>query len=109
MSNNEGAFGVMYVKLKPHLLMVLVQLVLSFLYFLVEASLNKAMNPHVFVTYRHAVGGIVVLPFAYIRESQFWTAEQKGPVFVSMFNPLGAILVAILAYFVFGEQLYTDR
>lgn len=68
MSNNEGAFGVMYVKLKPHLLMVLVQLVLSFLYFLVEASLNKGMNPHVFVTYRHAVGGIVVLPFAYIRE-----------------------------------------
>ncbi|KAG4959329.1 hypothetical protein JHK87_035962 [Glycine soja] len=247
MSNNECAFGVMYVKFKPHLLMVLVQLVLSFLYFLVEASLNKGMNPHVFVTYRHAVGGIVVLPFAYIRErlevvdvkkprgmarvfgtvlsligalimtlykghtiqslrgapfnvrgklvhnnwikgsilsvasciswslwyilqaiivkkypaqlsltawincmgaaqsaaftvlvqrkptawfitstvelccifyagvicggfvifGQFWTAEQKGPVFVSMFNPLGTILVAILAYFVFGEQLHT--
>ncbi|KAG4396910.1 hypothetical protein GLYMA_10G035600v4 [Glycine max] len=46
-------------------------------------------------------GGFVIF-------SQFWTAEQKGPVFVSMFNPLGAILVAILAYFVFGEQLYTD-
>ncbi|XP_068493168.1 WAT1-related protein At3g18200-like isoform X2 [Phaseolus vulgaris] len=38
---------------------------------------------------------------------QFWTAEQKGPVFVSMFNPLGTILVAILAYFLFGEQLHT--
>ncbi|KAK8467986.1 hypothetical protein PHAVU_007G194500 [Phaseolus vulgaris] len=260
MSNNERAFGVMCVKFKPHLLMCVIQLLLSFLYFLVEASLNKGMNPHVFVTYRHVVGGIVVLPFAYVRERklwpkltmtmfielfflslfgtsltlnmffaslkyttpsfdasmtntissltfiiavalrgnfvhnnwikgsllagasciswslwfilqaiiakkyqaqlsltawincmgaaqsavfavlvqhkprawfitstvelccilyagaicggliifiQFWTAEQKGPVFVSMFNPLGTILVAILAYFLFGEQLHT--
>ncbi|KAG4396908.1 hypothetical protein AAZX31_10G033900 [Glycine max] len=84
MSNNEGAFGVMYVKLKPHLLMVLVQLVLSFLYFLVEASLNKAMNPHVFVTYRHAVGGIVVLPFAYIRERKTWP-KLTLTMFVELF------------------------
>jgi len=68
MSNNERAFGVMCVKFKPHLLMCVIQLLLSFLYFLVEASLNKGMNPHVFVTYRHVVGGIVVLPFAYVRE-----------------------------------------
>ncbi|TKY52727.1 WAT1-related protein [Spatholobus suberectus] len=72
MSNNESAFGVMYGKFKPHLLMVLVQLAFSFLYFLVEASLNKGMNPHVFVTYRHAVGGIVVLPFAYVSERKAW-------------------------------------
>ncbi|RDY01181.1 WAT1-related protein, partial [Mucuna pruriens] len=263
----SNAFGVVWGKFKPHLMMVLVELAFSFLYFLVEASLNKGMNPHVFVTYRHAVGGIIVLPFAYARErqawpkltmkifmelfflslfglevvdvkkprglakvfgtvlsligalimtlykgytiqslrgapfhirgnlvhnnwikgsilcvasciswslwyimqaiivkkypaqlsltawincmgaaqsaaftvlvqhkptawfitstvelccilyagvlcgglvifSQFWTAEQKGPVFVTMFNPLGTVLVAILAYFVFGEQLH---
>lgn len=32
--------------------------------------------------------------------------EEKGPVFVTMFSPLLTILVAILAYFVFGEKLY---
>ncbi|KAJ1416580.1 EamA domain [Sesbania bispinosa] len=37
---------------------------------------------------------------------QIWALEQKGPVFVSMFNPLGTVLVAILAYFVLGEQLH---
>ncbi|XP_017414278.1 WAT1-related protein At3g18200 isoform X4 [Vigna angularis] len=247
MSNNELASGMIYVKFRPHLLMLFIQMLLSFLYFLVEASLSKGMNPHVFVTYRHVIGGIAVLPFAYVRERlevvdvkkprgvakvfgtvlsligalimtlykghtiqslrgapfhvrgnfvhnnwikgsllagasciswslwfilqaviakkyqaqlsltvwincmgaaqsaifavivehkprawlitstvelccvfyagaicgglvifiQFWTAEQKGPVFVSMFNPLGTILVAILAYFLFGEQLHT--
>ncbi|KAG5112772.1 hypothetical protein JHK82_036041 [Glycine max] len=103
MSNNECAFGVMYVKFKPHLLMVLVQLVLSFLYFLVEASLNKGMNPHVFVTYRHAVGGIVVLPFAYIRERIsltlnmfFESLKYTTPSFVaSMINTISPLTFII--------------
>jgi len=68
MSSNGRAFGVMYVKFRPHLLMFVIQLLLSFLYFLVEASLSKGMDSHVFVTYRHVVGGIAVLPFAYVRE-----------------------------------------
>ncbi|XP_020231550.1 WAT1-related protein At5g07050-like [Cajanus cajan] len=72
MSNNECAFGVMYGKYKLHLIMVLAQVASSFLYFLLEASINKGLNPHVFVTYRHAVGGIVVLPFAYVRERKAW-------------------------------------
>ncbi|KAK3041325.1 hypothetical protein RJ639_002306 [Escallonia herrerae] len=37
---------------------------------------------------------------------QLWCTEQKGPVFVTMFNPLSTILVAVLAYFVLGEKLY---
>ncbi|KAI9119520.1 hypothetical protein K1719_009396 [Acacia pycnantha] len=37
---------------------------------------------------------------------QLWWNKQKGPVFVTMFNPLATILVALLAYFVFGEKLY---
>lgn len=48
--------------------MILVQIAATLLYFLVEASFNKGMNPHVFVTYRHALGGIIVLPFAYVLE-----------------------------------------
>ncbi|XVF28625.1 hypothetical protein REPUB_Repub15cG0046300 [Reevesia pubescens] len=38
---------------------------------------------------------------------QLWCTEAKGPVFVTMFNPLITILVALLAYFVLGEKLYT--
>ena len=40
---------------------------------------------------------------------QLWCTEQKGPVFVTVFNPLSTILVAVLAYFVLGEKLYTGR
>ena len=39
--------------------------------------------------------------------AQLWCTERKGPVFVTMFNPLSTIMVAILAYFIFGENLYT--
>ncbi|KAG9441109.1 hypothetical protein H6P81_016963 [Aristolochia fimbriata] len=37
---------------------------------------------------------------------QLWCTEQKGPVFVTMFNPVTTIVVVFLAYFVFGEKLY---
>ncbi|KAL0551162.1 hypothetical protein IC582_010246 [Cucumis melo] len=37
---------------------------------------------------------------------QLWCTEEKGPVFVTMYNPLCSILVALLAYFVFGQKLY---
>ncbi|WOL09882.1 hypothetical protein Cni_G18635 [Canna indica] len=37
---------------------------------------------------------------------QLWCTEEKGPVFVTMFNPLSTIMVACLAYFVFGERLF---
>ena len=40
---------------------------------------------------------------------QLWCTEEKGPVFVTMFNPLSTILVAVLAYFIFGERLYMGR
>ncbi|XP_060181300.1 WAT1-related protein At4g08300-like [Lycium barbarum] len=49
-------------------------------------------------------GGIVISGLVvYI---QLWCTEQKGPVFVTVFNPLATILVAVLAYFVLGEKLY---
>ncbi|KAL4191395.1 hypothetical protein AMTRI_Chr07g29700 [Amborella trichopoda] len=37
---------------------------------------------------------------------QLWCTKEKGPVFVTMFNPLSTVFVAILAYSVFGEKLY---
>lgn len=38
---------------------------------------------------------------------QMIVTEMKGPVFVTMFNPVTTIMVALLAYFVVGEKLYT--
>uniref|UniRef100_M1A663 WAT1-related protein n=1 Tax=Solanum tuberosum TaxID=4113 RepID=M1A663_SOLTU len=50
-------------------------------------------------------GGIVMSGLVvYI---QLWCTEQKGPVFITVFNPLSTVLVAVLAYFVLGEKLYT--
>ncbi|XP_059632370.1 WAT1-related protein At5g07050-like [Cornus florida] len=57
-----------YRRFKPHLLMVLAQMGYTFLYFITEASFNHGMNPHVYITYRHIVAGLVMLPFAYFLE-----------------------------------------
>ncbi|KAG5246317.1 WAT1-related protein [Salix suchowensis] len=37
---------------------------------------------------------------------QLWCNEKKGPVFVTMFNPLATVMVAVLAYFLFGEEMH---
>ncbi|KAI8003770.1 WAT1-related protein [Camellia lanceoleosa] len=58
----------MYRRFKPHLLMVIAQIGYTFLYFITEASFNHGMNPHVYITYRHIVGGFAMLPFAYFLE-----------------------------------------
>ncbi|KAM1216376.1 hypothetical protein ACFX2I_012629 [Malus domestica] len=63
-SNLKG----LYRKFKPHLLMILAQMGYTFLYFITEASFNHGMNPHVYITYRHIVSGVVMLPFAYFLE-----------------------------------------
>ncbi|PRQ25880.1 putative EamA domain-containing protein [Rosa chinensis] len=57
-----------YRRFKPHLLMVLAQIGYACLYFITDASFNHGMNPHVFVTYRHIMGGLVMFPFAYFLE-----------------------------------------
>ncbi|XP_028184243.1 WAT1-related protein At5g07050-like isoform X3 [Glycine soja] len=49
-------------------------------------------------------GGIVVA--CLITYVLLWCTEKKGPVFVTMFNPLSTILVAFVAYFILGEKLY---
>ncbi|KAI3959223.1 hypothetical protein MKW92_010318 [Papaver armeniacum] len=41
---------------------------------------------------------------------QLWCTEKKGPVFVTMFNPVSTVLVAILAYFILegDKELQTE-
>ncbi|XP_059447253.1 WAT1-related protein At5g07050-like [Corylus avellana] len=65
---NGRSFGSIYRKFKPHILMAVAQLGYTFLYFITEASFNHGMNPHVYITYRHIVAGVVMLPFAYFLE-----------------------------------------
>ncbi|KAK0581919.1 hypothetical protein LWI29_019586 [Acer saccharum] len=55
-------------RFKPHLLMIVSQTCYTLLYFITQASFNEGLNPHVYVTYRHVVGGLVVFPFAYFLE-----------------------------------------
>ncbi|GMY27174.1 WAT1-related protein At5g07050-like [Fagus crenata] len=68
MALKAGSLGKIYRRFKPHLLMVLAQMGYTFLYFITEASFNHGMNPHVYITYRHIVAGVVMLPFAYFLE-----------------------------------------
>ncbi|KAL3507668.1 hypothetical protein ACH5RR_033050 [Cinchona calisaya] len=55
-------------RFQPHILMGLAQIGYTFLYFITEASFNHGMNPHVYITYRHIVAGVVTLPFAFFLE-----------------------------------------
>ncbi|KAJ0053175.1 hypothetical protein Pint_01751 [Pistacia integerrima] len=55
-------------RFKLHLLMILIQMSYTALYFITEAAFNSGLNPHVYVTYRHIVGGVVMFPVAYFLE-----------------------------------------
>ncbi|XP_058077986.1 WAT1-related protein At5g07050-like [Magnolia sinica] len=66
----RGGIGAIYKRFKPHLLMVFSQFGYTFLNFFSEASFKHGMNPHVYVTYRHLVAGVVMFPFAYFLEKE---------------------------------------
>ena len=55
-------------RFKPHILMILLQICVASVYFLTEASFNQGLNAHIYVTYRHAAGSLVMFPFAYFLE-----------------------------------------
>lgn len=38
-----------------------------------------------------------------------WVSKERGPVFVSAFNPLSMVIVAVLSTFVFMEKMYLGR
>ncbi|KAF3436170.1 hypothetical protein FNV43_RR23262 [Rhamnella rubrinervis] len=61
-------YMMVYRKYMPHFLIILVQIGYAVLYIITKASFDHGMNPHVFVTYRYVVGGLVMFPFAYFLE-----------------------------------------
>lgn len=38
-----------------------------------------------------------------------WLMKRKGPVFVSSFNPLSMVIIAILGSFFIAEELFLGR
>ncbi|KAK4281257.1 hypothetical protein QN277_012776 [Acacia crassicarpa] len=106
MSQRESAFLLICKKYKPHILMASVQGAVTLLYFLIEASINKGMNLHVFVTYRHALGGIVVLPFAYVLERKS-RPKMTVAIFMELFL-LSLIGVSLTLNMYFASLKYTS-
>ncbi|WRX09120.1 EamA domain - like 6 [Theobroma cacao] len=77
------AFKVPLARYKPHLSMVLAQIGYTILYFFVEASFNQGLNPHVYVTYRYILAGLLMSPFAYFLER-----KSRPKMTVAMFLEL---------------------
>ncbi|KAH9626874.1 hypothetical protein KSS87_002274 [Heliosperma pusillum] len=106
MVSEASDLGVAYRRLRPHLLMVLVQLGSAFLYFILEAAFSRGLNSHVYVTYRHVVGGIALFPFAYSFERvgltlnmYFASLEYTSPAFLSATVNMVPTLTFLLAIF----------
>ncbi|KAG0461885.1 hypothetical protein HPP92_020361 [Vanilla planifolia] len=90
-------------RFKPYILMVLAQIGYTFLYFFTEASFNKGMSPHIYVTYRNAVASFVICPFAYFLDRAcltlnmyFASIRYTSPTFVAaVLNTVPAITFVI--------------
>ena len=57
-----------FARYMPHLSMILGQILSTVVYFITEAAFKQGLNPHVYVTYRLSVAGLVMFPFAYFLE-----------------------------------------
>ncbi|KAF2313959.1 hypothetical protein GH714_020938 [Hevea brasiliensis] len=98
--------GDLYRRFKPHLLMVLAQIGYTFLYFITEASFEHGMNPHVYITYRHIVAGVVMLPFAYFLER-----KQRPKLTIALFAEifiLSVLGVGLTLNMYFASLRYTS-
>lgn len=68
MALNASPLWGICTRFKPHLFMVIAQIGHTLLHFVTEASFNRGINPHVYVTYRHIVAGIFMSPLAFFLE-----------------------------------------
>ncbi|XP_030442698.2 WAT1-related protein At5g07050-like [Syzygium oleosum] len=101
-----SACCILFRKFKPHLLMTLTQIGYTFLYFITEASFNHGMNPHVYITYRHIVAGLVMLPFAYFLERKI-RPKLTLSLFVEIFI-LSLLGVGLTLNMYFASLRYTS-
>ncbi|WCJ38377.1 nodulin MtN21 /EamA-like transporter family protein [Euphorbia peplus] len=56
--------GIIQWRYMSHFLLIFVQTTFSFHSFITEAAFNHGLNPHVYVTYRYILGGVLIFPFA---------------------------------------------
>ncbi|KAK3406054.1 hypothetical protein EUGRSUZ_K02243 [Eucalyptus grandis] len=50
-----------------------------------------------------------IVASAVVLSLQTWCIHKGGPVFVAVFQPVQTLLVAVMAIFTFGDQLYSGR
>ncbi|KAG6420959.1 hypothetical protein SASPL_117505 [Salvia splendens] len=94
------------VSFKPHMLMVLSQIGYTVMYIITEASFNHGMDPSVYVTYRHIVATLVMLPFAYFMERKTRPKLTKA-IFVEIFV-LSLLGVSLTLNMYFTSLKYTS-
>uniref|UniRef100_A0A0D9VPL1 WAT1-related protein n=1 Tax=Leersia perrieri TaxID=77586 RepID=A0A0D9VPL1_9ORYZ len=70
MALHVASMGALWTRYAPHNLMILTQLCYTFMYFITEAAFNKGLNPYIYVTYRHLVVVVFIVPFAYYHEKK---------------------------------------
>ncbi|XP_058077957.1 WAT1-related protein At4g08300-like [Magnolia sinica] len=102
----RGGIGAIFKRFKPHLLMVFAQFGYTFLYFLSEASFKHGMNPHVYVTYRHLVAGVVMFPFAYFLEKK--TRPKLTLALFLEISVLSLFMVSLTLNMYFTSLRYTS-
>ncbi|XP_059433644.1 WAT1-related protein At4g08300-like [Corylus avellana] len=101
-----GELKVIYKRFKPHILMVLTHMAYTFLYLITDISFHHGMNAHVFVTYRHALGGLVIFPFAYFLERKV-RPKMTVALFLEIFV-LSLVGVGLTLNMYFASLKYTS-
>ncbi|XP_068646259.1 WAT1-related protein At5g07050-like [Aristolochia californica] len=106
MGLNPFEFGVVFGKYRAHVFMILAQVGYALLFFITEASFNRGMSPHVYVTYRHIVSGIVMLPFAFFLERKI-RPKLTFALFMELFV-LSLLGISLALNMYFASLKYTS-
>ncbi|XVE72959.1 hypothetical protein DITRI_Ditri11bG0079500 [Diplodiscus trichospermus] len=96
------ALKAIFTTYKPHLSMVLVQILSAIVYFITEAAFNQGLNPYVYVTYRYSLAGWLMFPFAYFLER-----KSRPKLTLALFLEL--FFVALLALTIFLPVFHFDK
>ncbi|XP_050251540.1 WAT1-related protein At4g08300-like isoform X4 [Quercus robur] len=106
MAPMVGEMGMICRRFKPHILMVLIHVGYMIMYLITDAAFSHGMNPHIFVTYRHVLGGLVMFPFAYFLERKV-RPKMTLALFFEMFL-LSLVGVSLTLNMYFASLEYTS-
>ncbi|KAK4573047.1 hypothetical protein RGQ29_031143 [Quercus rubra] len=106
MAPMVGEMGMICTRFKPHIFMVLIHVGYMIMYLITDAAFSHGMNPHIFVTYRHVLGGLVMFPFAYFLERKV-RPKMTLALFFEMFL-LSLVGVSLTLNMYFASLKYTS-